>query len=52
MKTKNILTGAQAYCPPSIRIMELYPEGFLCASNSSADDLKLGDELLDYEQIF
>ena len=52
MKTKNFLTGVQAYCPPETRIIELYAKRILCASNSSADDLKLGDELLDYEQIF
>ena len=52
MKTKNFLTGAQAYCPPEIKIMELYAEGVLCLSNSSAEDLTLGDPLTDYEQIY
>ena len=54
MKTKNFLTGAQAYCPPSTKIMELYPEGVLCTSltDSSADDVVIGNPLEDYEQIF
>ena len=54
MKAKEFMTGAQAYCPPETRIMELYPEGVLCLSYSSADDLTLGDPLKDsdYEQIY
>ena len=54
MKTKSFQTDAQAYCPPRIKSMELASEGVLCTSltDSSADDVILGDELTDYEQIF
>lgn len=54
MKAKEFMTGAQAYYPPRIKIMELYPEGVLCLSYSSAEDLTLGDPLKDsdYEQIY
>lgn len=54
MKAKEFMTGAQAYYPPSTKIMELYPEGVLCLSYSSAEDLTLGDPLKDsdYEQIY
>lgn len=54
MITKNIMTDAQAYCPPEIKIMEFASEGVLCTSltDSSADDVIIGNPLEDYEQIF
>ena len=54
MKTKNFLTGAQAYCPPEMKIMEFASEGVLCTSltDSSADYVEIENPLEDYEQIF
>lgn len=54
MTTQKVMTDAQAYCPPGIKIMELASEGVLCTSltDSSADDVVIGNPLEDYEQIF
>lgn len=54
MKTKNIMTKTQSYCPPEMKIMEFASEGVLCTSltDSSADDVVIGNPLEDYEQIF
>lgn len=54
MITKNIMTDAQAYCPPEFEVLEFTSEGVLCTSltDSSADDVIIGNPLEDYEQIF
>ena len=54
MKAKDFITGAQTYCPPEIIIMNFAFESILCSSltDSSADDVVIGNPLEDYEQIF
>jgi hypothetical protein len=54
MKAKDFMAGTQTYCPPKIIIMNFASEGVLCTSltDSSADDVVIGNPLEDYEQIF
>ena len=56
MMTKNIMTDAQAYCPPEFEVLEFTSEGVLCYSptGSTADDVTIGGVLDDddFEQIF
>ena len=41
-----------SYCAPETMILEIKSEGILCSSTGSwADDVTMGDELKDYEQI-
>ena len=54
---KNRNRAAMGYAPysrPECNVLDIKTEGVLCYSptGSSADDLTLGDELTDYEQIY
>lgn len=43
-----------SYSTPEVDILGIKSEGVLCSSTfgSSADNIKVGDELTDYEQIY
>ncbi len=55
--TNNTKPAFQGLCPysrPECNILEIKTEGVLCLSptGSSAEDITLGGELTDYEQIY
>ena len=56
MKTTNdkAIMKSLSYSSPSASVMEFMSEGVLCSSTggSSANNITLGEELTDYEQIF
>lgn len=54
-RIRNLAVMKQdSYNSPQMSLLDFIPEGFLCASYSSADDFYIGPALgeNDYEQIF
>ena len=54
MKTRNLLADVNSYCPPEFEVLEFTSEGVLCYSptGTTADDVTIGEELNDFDQIF
>ena len=48
----NAVVKYVSYCSPESIVLEFKSEGVLCSSPGSwSDDITVGDELTDYEQI-